>query len=97
MLYPECSRVGQGNLVLRNTASHFPQKYKLCGGTKRRDLFQNQDKEIKILHISSPRVGIEPTLNTVKENLCAGTYFCNISLLLIQKQKREISIKQFRL
>ena len=43
-LHPAHSRVGRGNLVLRDSVSHFP----LSGGTLRRAVPRHQSEEMKI-------------------------------------------------
>ena len=57
MLCPAHGRVGRANLVLRHSVPNFLGALRV----KRRTLPLHQSEEIKILHISFPRVGIEPT------------------------------------
>ena len=58
--------VGRGSVVLRHSATHFSSKYLQVlrvewRWTQRRALPPHQSEEMKILNISLPWVGIDPT------------------------------------
>ena len=80
MLYLAHSRVGS----VKYSVIHFPPKLLealhssfLSGGTQRRS--KNKSEEMKILNISSPRVGIEPTICRVYSHTVLLRYLSGLT------------------
>ena len=57
-------------------STEFRKHYVLSGGTQRRALPHYQSEEIKILNISFPRIGMEPTAcpsTVARVSICVTT------------------------
>ena len=88
-MYSAERRVGRGNLVLRHSVPYsakFWKHYVLSGGSQRRVLLQHQSEEMKILNISFPRVGIEPTTSQPPMCPCATS---GLKYTLLQFAKKN--------